>query len=109
MGATRLHRGVDLSVPVGTPVHAAGAARVRRASEDDVNGRILVLDHGHGVSTLYLHNEELLVSRGSTVARQEVVAKSGNSGRSTGPHLHYQLELGGTAVDPLKYRAGRAR
>ncbi len=109
LGAARLHRGVDLSVPVGTPVHAAGGARVRRASEDDVNGRILVLDHGHGVSTLYLHNDELLVGRGSTVARQEVIAKSGNTGRSTGPHLHYQLELGGTAVDPLRYRPGRAR
>ena len=109
LGVDRLHKGVDLSVPVGTPVHAAGAARVRRASEDDVNGRILVLDHGHGVSTLYLHNDALLVGRGSTVARQEVVAKSGNTGRSTGPHLHYQLELGGTAVDPMKYRAARAR
>jgi murein DD-endopeptidase MepM/ murein hydrolase activator NlpD len=109
LGQTRLHKGVDLSVPVGTAVHAVGAARVRRASEDDLNGRILVLDHGHGVSTLYLHNDELLVGRGAVVARQEVVAKSGNTGRSTGPHLHYQLELGGVAVDPLRYRAQRPR
>jgi murein DD-endopeptidase MepM/ murein hydrolase activator NlpD len=109
LGGTRLHKGVDLGVPIGTPVHAAGAARVRRSSEDDVNGRILVLDHGHGVTTLYLHNEELLVGRGAAVARQQVVAKSGNTGRSTGPHLHYQLELGGAAVDPLRYRAAHTK
>jgi murein DD-endopeptidase len=104
LGGTRMHKGVDLSVPIGTPVHAAGPARVRRASEDEINGRILVLDHGHGVTTLYLHNELLLAARGDEVARRQIVARSGNTGRSTGPHLHFQLELGGVPVDPLRYR-----
>ena len=108
LGGTRLHRGIDLSVPIGTPVHAAGAARVRRASHDDVNGRLVVLDHGHGVSTLYLHNDALLISSGQGVGRLEVIARSGNSGRSTGPHLHYQLELAGVPVDPLLYRGRKA-
>ena len=106
-GGTRMHKGIDLAVPIGTPVRAAGTARVRRASHDELNGRILVLDHGHGVSTLYLHNDALLVASGDGVARAEVIARSGNSGRSTGPHLHFQLELSGVAVDPLRYHPRR--
>lgn len=107
LGGVRPHRGVDLSLPVGTPVRAGGPAVVRRASEDEVNGRMVVLDHGRGVSCAFLHNSALSVERGDQVSRGREVARSGNSGRSTGPHLHYQLELSGVAVDPLRYRALR--
>jgi len=109
LGGRRLHAGVDLGAPRGTPVHAAADGTVRRASIDVVNGRILVLDHGRGVATVYCHNEYLLVSEGQHVRKGEMIARSGNSGRSTGPHLHYQLDLAGEPVDPLRFRAGRPK
>jgi murein DD-endopeptidase MepM/ murein hydrolase activator NlpD len=105
LGTRKLHTGVDISLPSGTPVHAVADGTVRRASEDAVNGKVLILDHGRGVTTAYCHNSELLVRRGQRVARGETLARSGNTGRSTGPHLHYQLELGAQPVDPLRFRA----
>ena len=109
LGMRRVHAGVDLGTPMGTPVRAVAEGIVRRASSDEINGRILVLDHGRGVTTIYCHNRELLVHDGQRVEKGQVIARSGNSGRSTGPHLHYQLDLAGQAVDPLRYRAGRPR
>jgi murein DD-endopeptidase MepM/ murein hydrolase activator NlpD len=105
-GATRTHTGVDLSVPVGTPLLSSGDAVVSRVGEDGVNGRYLILDHGRGVTSAYCHADAILVARGSTVRRGERVADSGNTGRSTGPHLHYQVELDGTPVDPLGLLGG---
>jgi murein DD-endopeptidase MepM/ murein hydrolase activator NlpD len=102
----KLHTGVDISVPEGTQVHAVEAGTVRRASEDSVNGKVLIIDHGRGVTTAYCHNSELLVRVGQRVAVGELIAHSGNTGRSTGPHLHYQLELASQPVDPLRFRAG---
>jgi len=107
LGGMRMHRGVDLAVPQGTSVLATGPGRVRRASEDSVNGRCVILDHGHGVTTAYLHNEALLVDAGDAVSRGEIISRSGSTGRSTGPHLHYQLEIAGVAVDPLLFRKAR--
>jgi murein DD-endopeptidase len=105
LGTRKLHTGVDLAVPVGTPVRAVAAATVRRASEDAINGKVLILDHGRGVTTAYCHNSELLVRPGQRVALGEPIARSGNTGRSTGPHLHYQLELSAQPVDPLRFRS----
>lgn len=104
LGGARMHTGIDLGLPEGTPVRAADGAVVRRASQDAINGRIVVLDHGRGVTTAYCHNSLLMVSVGQKVERGQVIAKSGNTGRSTGPHLHYQLELGQRPVDPLQFR-----
>ncbi len=108
LAKTHLHTGVDLSVPTGTQVRVVAAGTVRRASEDAVNGRVLIVDHGRGVTTAYCHNSELLVRVGQRVERGDVISLSGNTGRSTGPHLHYQLELGARPVDPMRFRA-RAR
>ncbi|MDC0709509.1 M23 family metallopeptidase [Stigmatella sp. ncwal1] len=105
LGTRKLHTGVDLSVPQGTEVRGVAEGTVRRASEDAVNGKVLVIDHGRGVTTAYCHNSELLVRTGQKVARGEPIARSGNTGRSTGPHLHYQLEMSAQAVDPLRFRA----
>ncbi|MFN7130439.1 MAG: M23 family metallopeptidase [Myxococcales bacterium] len=107
LGEERLHRGVDLSVPIGTTVRAAAAGTVRVARESKVNGRMVVVDHGDGMRTSYLHNDELLVKRGDRVARGDAIALSGNTGRTTGPHLHYQVELAGEVVDPLALRRPR--
>jgi murein DD-endopeptidase MepM/ murein hydrolase activator NlpD len=106
LGIRKLHTGVDLSVPQGTQVHVVEEGVVRRASEDAVNGRVLIIDHGRGVTTAYCHNSELLVKVGQRVKRGELISLSGNTGRSTGPHLHYQLELSSQPVDPLRFRAG---
>lgn len=108
LGKAQMHTGVDLSVPTGTLVRVVAAGVVRRASEDSVNGRVLIVDHGHGVTTAYCHNSELLVRVGQRVERGDVISHSGNTGRSTGPHLHYQLELAARPVDPLRFHA-RAR
>jgi murein DD-endopeptidase MepM/ murein hydrolase activator NlpD len=109
LGGRKLHNGVDLGAPVGTLVRAAGEGVVRRASSDSLNGRTIVLDHGRGVATIYCHNEDLLVREGERVLRGQPIARSGNSGRSTGPHLHYQLDLAGEPVDPLRYRADKPK
>ena len=103
-GVPRLHAGVDLGVPEGTTVRAAGAGVVRRASSDGSNGKMVMVDHGRGVVTVYCHNEALLVADGQRVERGQPISRSGNTGRSTGPHLHYQLDLLGQASDPLRYR-----
>ena len=104
LGVRKLHTGVDLAVREGTAVRAVADGTVRRASEDGVNGRVLILDHGRGVTTAYCHNSELLVRSGQRVTRGDIIARSGNTGRSTGPHLHYQLALSAQPVDPLRFR-----
>jgi len=108
LGVRKMHTGVDLGVPEGTSVHASAAGIVRRVSEDAVNGRVVIVDHGRGVTTAYCHNSELLVHVGDHVERGTLLARSGSTGRSTGPHLHYQLDLGGTPVDPLGFRVEHA-
>lgn len=104
LGRQMLHAGVDISLPEGTPVLAAEGGIVRRASEDAVNGKVLILEHGHGVTTAYCHASALLADVGEQVARGATIARSGNTGRSTGPHLHFQLELNGQPMDPLRFR-----
>ena len=105
LGRRRLHAGVDLGASLGTPVRAVAAGVVRRASSDGINGRILVLDHGRGIVTTYCHNDALLVRDGQRVERGQVVARSGSTGLTTGAHLHYQIDLAGEPVDPLRFRA----
>ncbi len=109
LGTRKLHTGVDISVRSGTEVKATADGVVLRAGEDAVSGRYLVIDHGRGVTSAYGHNSELLVARGDQVRRGQLLALSGNTGRSTGPHLHYQIEIEREPVDPLLLaRFGRA-
>lgn len=108
LGRQQLHTGVDLSVPEGTQVKVVADGVVKRASEDDVNGKVIIVDHGRGVTTAYCHNSRLLVTTGEAVRAGQVISESGNTGRSTGPHLHYQLELGRRPVDPFVFRGHRA-
>ena len=96
------HRGLDLSAPEGTPVLAANAGRVALAAEDfKLHGKTILLDHGQGVSTLYLHLSEIAVREGEEIARGQVIARVGATGVATGPHLHFGAYLHGAAVDPL--------
>ena len=104
LGGRRKHKGVDLAVPIGTPVRAIQAGRVVFAGADGVNGKYLRIDHGHGLTTTYCHLDAHKVARGQRVKRGAIIADSGNSGRSTGPHLHFQVELGRTPIDPMLFR-----
>ena len=107
LGRGQFHTGVDLAVPEGTSVKAVADGVVRRASEDAVNGKVVILDHGRGVTTAYCHNSFLRVSTGQRVSAGDVIADSGTTGRSTGPHVHYQLELGHKPMDPFAFRGSK--
>ena len=96
----KLHEGIDIALPIGTPVHSAGGGRVTRARATPVSGKAVVIDHGHGVTTNYCHGDAVHVQPGEQVARGQLVMDSGNTGRSTGPHLHFGLRIHGRAVDP---------
>ena len=100
----RLHSGVDLAAGEGTPVYAADHGKVIVA-EDSGNGygKYIILDHRNGYKTLYGHNSELLVSVGDVVAKGDRIALSGNTGNSTGPHLHFEIHVNDEKVDPQQY------
>lgn len=100
-GAEGDHPGVDIAVPTDSYVRAAGAGTVVDVGEDPVYGFFVVLDHGEGYTSLYGHASLNLVERGQRVRRNEVIALSGSTGRSTAPHLHFEILLDGEAVDPL--------
>jgi murein DD-endopeptidase MepM/ murein hydrolase activator NlpD len=97
------HEGVDLAAPRGTPVRAVADGVVVFAGYKPGLGRTVVVDHGHGVQTVYGHHSRLMVSAGQRVRAAEVIAAVGDSGRSTGDHLHFELRFNGRAVDPWPY------
>jgi murein DD-endopeptidase len=100
----KFHDGVDLAVPIGTPVASAQAGEIVRAGEDKVSGRYVVIDHGHGVRSSYCHLDVLEVEKGDHVGRGALIGLSGNTGRSTGPHLHFGVRIGRGTVDPARLR-----
>lgn len=97
------HTGIDIAVPAETPVMATAEGLVREAGFDPVLGYYVRLTHGEGFETLYGHNARLVVEPGQRVERAEAIAFSGSSGRSSAPHLHYEVRRGGRAVDPDPY------
>lgn len=97
------HGGIDVAVGTGTIVRAAEAGQVLGSGWIRGFGRTVTIDHGNGVVTLYAHNLALLVNNGERVVRGEAIAKSGNSGRSTGPHLDFRILINDKPVNPLKY------
>ena len=94
------HYGLDVAGPVGTAIAAACPGRVTLAAEFHFFGRLLVLDHGHGVHTLYAHLSEIEAREGQEVAGGQRIARMGATGRTTGPHLHFSLGLGPLWLDP---------
>jgi murein DD-endopeptidase MepM/ murein hydrolase activator NlpD len=99
----RMHEGIDIAVGQGTPVHAAAAGTVIYAGWMEGYGNLVVIDHGSGLSTAYGHNSALASSVGQTVSAGQVIAYSGSTGHSTGPHVHFEVRLNGSPVDPLGY------
>lgn len=98
------HHGVDYLVPEGTAVFATADGRVDNLSEkNSTNGKAVTIDHGNGYKTTYSHLLDIRVSEGERVKRGDIIALSGNSGLSFAPHLHYEVSLYGTRVDPVHY------
>jgi murein DD-endopeptidase MepM/ murein hydrolase activator NlpD len=99
----RMHEGIDIAASSGTPVHAAAAGTVIHAGWLGGYGNLVVVDHGNGLSTAYAHASAILVAVGQHVAQGETVSLVGSTGNSTGPHLHFEVRVNGSAVDPLLY------
>lgn len=99
----RMHSGIDISAPVGTPVGASAAGTVVGAGDQGAYGLTVVIDHGDGFATLYAHLSSISVSSGQRVGRGTVVGAVGTTGNATGPHLHFEIRYGGSPVDPMAY------
>jgi murein DD-endopeptidase MepM/ murein hydrolase activator NlpD len=95
------HPGVDIAVPTGTYIRAAGGGFVAEVGDDEVYGKFVVIDHENGYRSRYAHASEVLVGEGASVIREEVIALTGSTGRSTAPHLHFEILLESQPIDPL--------
>lgn len=95
------HIGVDIGVSQGTPVRCTGSGTVIVAKYSNSYGYMVEIDHGNGYETIYAHNSENTVAEGDYVAQGDIVALSGNTGDSTGPHLHYEMHYNDELIDPL--------
>ena len=102
-GNTGDHPGLDIAVPSDSYIRASGGGTVVDVGEDAVYGRYVVIDHGQGTSTLYGHASTTFVQLGQIVRERQVIALSGSTGRSTAPHLHFEVLVGGEPVDPLSF------
>jgi murein DD-endopeptidase MepM/ murein hydrolase activator NlpD len=100
-GETGDHPGLDIAIPTHSYVRAAGGGRVVRTGEDPTYGLFIVLEHPEGYETVYAHASMILAERGATVRRNEVIALTGSTGKSTAPHLHFEILLEGVPLDPL--------
>ncbi len=94
------HAGLDIALPEGTLVKAANRGRVVLVGDFYLPGKIVIIDHGLGIYTVYCHLKKILVKKGELVARGQKIARSGKTGRVTGPHLHFGVYIGGVKVDP---------
>lgn len=97
----RVHPGIDIAIPTGSYIRAAGAGRVMEVGEDSIYGKFVRIDHENGYVTLYAHASDMSVELGEAVRKNEVIALSGSTGESTGPHLHFEILFEGEPVDPL--------
>ena len=103
LGRLALHAGIDFRVATGTSVRSTAPGKVVVAGRNGGYGNMVEIDHGNGVSTRYGHLSTILVNVGDVVKAGEAIARSGSTGRSTGPHLHYEVRLHGDAVDPMRF------
>jgi murein DD-endopeptidase MepM/ murein hydrolase activator NlpD len=102
-GEGAFHTGIDLSASLGTSVHVTADGTVQAVGYSGRYGKLIIVDHGNGVQTYYAHLSAYLVVAGQEVRRNEVIGLTGSTGRATGPHLHYEVRVAGTPVNPFKY------
>ncbi|MFC0588655.1 M23 family metallopeptidase [Novosphingobium aquiterrae] len=109
LGGRRAHKGIDLAMPMGTPVYATADAVVSKAERFSSYGLFISLEHGADIQTRYGHLSRIAVAAGQTVHKGDLIGYVGSTGRSTGPHLHYEVRVGGLAVNPVPYLQGEGR
>jgi murein DD-endopeptidase MepM/ murein hydrolase activator NlpD len=102
-GQVKMHEGLDIAAPAGTPIVAPADGTVRYAGNKKDYGLSVEIDHGYGFITQYSHCQRIRVNSGMRIKRGDVIAYVGNTGRSTGPHLHYEVRVSHTAVNPMNY------
>jgi len=100
---TRMHKGIDIAAPTGTPIVAPADGRVAFVGRKGGYGLTVVLEHNGQLSTLYAHNSKILVQEGDYVSKGDEISRVGNTGRSTGPHLHYEVRIDDEPVDPSEF------
>jgi len=103
LGGRRKHKGIDLAAPTGTPIYATADGIVDRAEWFSTYGLFIEIDHGASLETRYAHMSRLLVAEGERVKKGDIIGYVGSTGRSTGPHLHYEVVMSGIAVNPIPY------
>ena len=99
----RLHAGIDIAVPYGTPIHAAASGSVVLAGWVGGYGNYTCIDHGGGLATCYAHQSSFAVGAGATVSQGDLIGYVGCTGHCFGPHLHFEVRVNGVPVDPLGY------
>ncbi len=99
----QLHAGLDIAAAPGSPVYAPADGVIIFASYDETYGKLVSIDHGYGVTTRFAHNSQIYVHVGQKISKYDVISSVGNTGRSTGPHLHYEVRINGTPVDPFNF------
>jgi len=99
----RMHKGLDIAAPTGSPIFAPADGKVSFVGRKGGYGRTVVIDHGDSISTLYAHNSRTHVEQGDSVFRGQEISNVGSSGRSTGPHLHYEVRVNGIPINPEKF------
>jgi len=102
-GKGRFHHGLDFSLPTGTDVRVTGDGVIIMVQQQRGLGKVIKVDHGNSVVTVYAHLDRMDVKKGDSVKRGQVIGKSGNTGRSTAPHLHYEIRVQGRSVNPVPY------
>ncbi len=102
-GKREFHKGLDISAPQGTPIYAPAKGVVNFAGRDGGYGLAVTVNHGSGITTRFAHLHSMAVKNGQKVTRGQLIAYVGNTGRSTGPHLHYEVRLNGVPVNPMRY------
>ena len=102
-GNKAFHEGLDFTANTGTPIRAAADGIVSSTEQGGAYGKLVKIEHGAGLETRYAHTSRILVKVGERVTKGQIVAEVGSTGRSTGPHLHYEIRLNGAALDPRKY------
>jgi murein DD-endopeptidase MepM/ murein hydrolase activator NlpD len=103
LGGSAMHAGIDFREEIGAPVRATASGRVSEAGWVGGYGNMVEIDHGGGIATRYGHLSQILVAPGDSVTIGQVIGRVGSTGRSTGPHLHYETRIGGTPVDPMRF------